>query len=401
MRRLGKMSSSARLAARLQLLDHEELANVAAELSQELMEHISRHPKALRSADALLSKRNPVPAWAVSQIFLSADLLPSVFSTLELEDCAASSVCSAWHEAWIATDEGRRGLRAAQMPVFDCGIDMMRCRMFDDPAGSRLVIANRAEGSLHVLDASGRTVFTGRNSELSNNWSSTSVTVDRIYAVLRNPHSQARIRSYTIADGFPVIAECVEDYAELEWITPVPAAGLLFVVGCPVEYGNGEVDEIIALDAHTLQVRRRFGYGVFSGEVYGIAPVDDELYVAERRNGCLQVFNMAGDHLRTVARGDWRQPQQLLHVDGRLYLLEHEGDEEDHEGDEEEQNKAESDWSEDRRAAGTRIFVLNLQGETLQVWTTNRLRAMHLLGHKLLVQTSSFSSGGFLALKGL
>ena len=78
-----------RLSARLAGLDHEALLSYAAELS---FSH--RH-----TADVLLAKHSPLPAWARDEVLLSADLLPYVFATLQMEDNAAASVCQALCEA--------------------------------------------------------------------------------------------------------------------------------------------------------------------------------------------------------------------------------------------------------------------------------------------------------------
>ena len=61
----------------------------------------------------------------------------------------------------------------------------------------------------------------------------------------------------------------------------------------------------------------------------------------------------------------WREPKQLLHVDGRLYLREYDCDDEE---EDEEWYKDAADWSDEKKAAGNRIFVLTPEGRALQVW---------------------------------
>ena len=321
------------------------------------------------AADALLA--GLVPAWAVSQIFLSDDLLPWMFATLEMKDCAAASVCSAWRAAWIATEEGRRGLRHVEMPAF--GYDIAEMPIASSPAGDILCHSNN--DTLTVVDAACRAVFTCQGAKLPFLVSSC-----RLYEL----HQSNHIKSYAMADDLPQIAEHIDDRYD-GFTSLTLAAGLLFAIGFPYEYADGAVDEIVALDAETLVVRARFGKSVFAIEANGLAVIGDELYAAEKQRGCLQVFSLAGEHLRTIARGGWRQPDELLHYDGRLYLTEYAGLDEEHDDDEEE----EADWSEDRKAAGRRIFVLTPQGETLQVWKSpggEFLGPMHLFGRKLLVQ---------------
>ena len=94
-----------RYRERLAGLDHEALLSYAAELS-----FAHRH-----EADALLAKYSPLSALARDEVLLSADLLPNLFATLQLEDGAAASVCQAWKAAWVATNDGRRGRRPTPM----------------------------------------------------------------------------------------------------------------------------------------------------------------------------------------------------------------------------------------------------------------------------------------------
>ena len=98
-----------RCRERLAVLDHETLLSYAAELS-----FTHRH-----EADALLAKHSPLPSWARDEVLLSADLLPHVFATLEMKDNAAAAVCQAWNAAWVATNDGRRGLRPVALPELD------------------------------------------------------------------------------------------------------------------------------------------------------------------------------------------------------------------------------------------------------------------------------------------
>ena len=129
--------------------------------------------------------------------------------------------------------------------------------------------------------------------------------------------------------------------------------GLLFCV--LYEDGDGELEEIVALDAQTLQPRHRFGLSLLK-EAGGMAVVGEELFVCDCGNDRLQVFSLAGEHRRSIT-GEWKRPAALCFVKDRLYLVE------------------EQDYVEDEDGelvdplCGRRIFVLSLQGETLQVYT--------------------------------
>ena len=112
-----------------------------------------------------------------------------------------------------------------------------------------------------------------------------------------------------------------------------------------------EQDEIIALDAQTLQPRHRFGLSLLSCAC-GLTVVGEELFVCNKDNDRLQVFSLAGEHRRSIT-GEWKRPVALCLVKDRLYLVE----------------EADEDGRVINPLQGRHIFVLSLQGDTLQVYT--------------------------------
>ena len=110
---------------------------------------------------------------------------------------------------------------------------------------------------------------------------------------------------------------------------------------------DGTTDEIIALDAQTLELRHRFGLGLFDG-AQQLAVVGDELYVCDIWNDRLQVFSLTGEHRRSIT-GVWRWPRRLCCAKDRLYLVE--------------------GGQDSISVQGHRILVLSLQGDILQVVT--------------------------------
>ena len=152
---------------------------------------------------------------------------------------------------------------------------------------------------------------------------------------------------------------------------------------------------IVALDAHTLEQQYSFGSSVFQADgyydtpIHGITVAGDALYVGDNIRGCLQVFSLAGEHLREV-RGEWGAPEQVLHFNGRLYLFEHVPEIGFHDdGDENAESK--------RLCVGKRLFVLSLQGETLQVWrpraSDHWLHGMCMMGSKLVLRVGKSPNG--------
>ena len=123
-----------------------------------------------------------------------------------------------------------------------------------------------------------------------------------------------------------------------------------------VLYGDEEQDEIVALDAQTLQPRHRFGLSLLK-DACTMVVVGEELFVCDRGNGRLQVFSLAGEHRRSIM-GEWKRPEALCFVKDRLYLVE------------QVDNASVDEWGELMNPLqGRRIFVLSLQGDTLQVYT--------------------------------
>ena len=77
-----------------------------------------------------------------------------------------------------------------------------------------------------------------------------------------------------------------------------------------------------------------------------MAVVGEELFVCDENNNRLQVFSLAGEHRRSIA-GEWKKPEKVCFAKDRLYLVESVLGQE---------------------GVGRRIFVLSLQGDTLQVY---------------------------------
>ena len=133
--------------------------------------------------------------------------------------------------------------------------------------------------------------------------------------------------------------------------------GLLFCV--LFDEDDETQDEIVALDAQTLQPRYQFGLSLLK-DATGLVVVGEELFVCDKDNDRLQVFSLAGEHRRSIT-GEWKQPTGLCLVEDRLYLVE--------EADNEVEEEGEQLAIIFSGQQGRRIVVLSLQGEILQVYT--------------------------------
>ena len=85
-------------------------------------------------------------------------------------------------------------------------------------------------------------------------------------------------------------------------------------------------------NAHTLEQQFTFGSGFFQADADSMTHratcmtvAGNALYIGRGHSYSLQVFSLAGEHLREVS-GDFRVPLQVQHFKERLYLL----DEEEH-----------------------------------------------------------------------
>jgi len=197
-----------------------------------------------------------------------------------------------------------------------------------------------ANSEVHILDSSMRVLQTvpgeNRGFIAASDDSIFYASVDAV--VHRASHHGTVDAEYQLDDYhfyFPVLAP----------------GGLLFCV-IHMDFDDPDLDEIIALDAQTLQPRHRFGRGLLN-DAGQLAVVGDELYACDTGNDRLQVFSLTGEHRRSIT-GEWRSPLRLCFAKDRLYLVE-----EDYHGVADEH----------RQVQGRRILVLSLQGDILQVVT--------------------------------
>ena len=194
----------------------------------------------------------------------------------------------------------------------------------------------------------------------------------------------ASLRRCTYDLTFVAQYELLQGYYSAGYVVLAPG-DLLFCVMYPVNVEvmypvNVEIrdyeqrDEIIALDAQTMQLRYRFGLGLLSDAKH-MCVIADELFVCDNGNNRVQVFSLTGEHRRSIS-GEWMHPQHLCFVSGRLYL---------HVDPHLDDQEATFSISVARR-----ILVLSLQGDILQEFTHPSENAVEFLSicyfdHKLLV----------------
>jgi hypothetical protein len=376
-----------RLSLRLGQLPHDVLAELAAQLC-------SDSPALQAAAEECMAAHTPLPHEMVERVLLSPDLVPHILGPLESEDGAAAAVCSQWLVGWKATNEPRRRLKPVPLDFPEEFVTSSGFRMAGTPDG-RLVV--RTSNVLRILDSNMRvlqeTVDEGQG---ENHAHPIAANDDSLFYASYAPSA---LRRYS-HDGTVDAEYQLEDY---EFHCPVLApGGLLFCV----IYMDDDRDEIIALDAQTLQLRHRFGLGLLYGVLH-LAVVGDELYAGDTGNDRLQVFSLTGEHRRSIT-GEWRSPESLCFAKDRLYLVELKPDMEDREEDEDGE-PVEPAFP----LQGRRILVLSLQGDILQVVThptepTAKFTSICCFDRKLLARYTFDSAGevsaqgyGMFALRGL
>ena len=330
---------ASRMAARLADLSHAQLLEIAAAGCEASTQVKNR-------ADALLAAHKPLVQQAVEGVLLSSDLVPHLLAPLQLEDGAAAAVCSRWAEGWKATSEGRRRLRKV---AFDFPHrDLLGSHSFDMAVipgdDARLVVKS---GSLvHIL----RHDMSVVSSFETPSFGGVAASEEFLYK------NDANTEVVCLTHDGTEVAKYQDPDMHID--SPVLGpGGLLF---CLLYDDHGiEDDEIVALDAQTLQPRHRFGLSLLN-EACGMAVVGEELFVCDTGNDRLQVFSLAGEHRRSIT-GEWKWPAKLCFVKDRFYLLE---------APLERAGDAASDEAHLLNPLqGRRIFVLSLQGDTLQVYT--------------------------------
>ena len=353
---------SSRLSARLSQLPHDVLAELAAQLCSE-------SPAQQAAAEECMAAHNPLPHEMVERVLLSPDLVPHILGPLVAEDGAAAAVCSQWLVGWKATNEPRRRLKQVPLDFPQELATSKELHMSATPDG-RLVLG--AFFDVHILD---RSMLVLQTMARGTGHGSIAANDDSIFrwngagAVRRSTHEGTLVAEYHL-EGY---------YSSCPVLAP---GGLLFCV-ISKKGVETDLDEIIALDAQTMQLRHRFGLGLFNSPQM-LVVLGDELYVCDTGNHCLQVFSLAGEHRRSVT-GEWRSPQLLYFAKDRLYLIERKPE------DEEEDSDEDDDALESiNPLQGRRILVLSLQGDILQVVThptepTAQFTSVCYFDHKLLV----------------
>ena len=287
------MAPASRLAARLVDLSHAQLLEIAAAGCEASAEVKNR-------ADAILAAHKPLAQWAVEGVLLSSDLVPHLLAPLQLADGAAAAVCSRWAVGWKATSEGRRRLTRV---AFDFPQDLLGKKSLNlavTPGGDELVASAASAGSSRTtVRILARDMSSGSkllmlpvgHGEIAAGEQLLYITAGFGAEVRSLTHDRTEVARY-------------EDQDKLISHPVLGPGGLLFCV--LFDESDPKLDEIITLDAQTLQPRHRFGLSMLRNAC-GLVVTEEELFVCDTGNDRLQVFSLAGEHRRSIT-GEWKAP---------------------------------------------------------------------------------------------
>ena len=326
---------SSRLSLRLGQLPHDVLAELAARLCSE-------SPALQAAAEECMAAHGPLPLDMVEHVLLSPDLLPSILGPLETEDGAAAAVCTQWLAGWQATNEPPWPRRRLKVVPLELPEELHKSGDMAATPDGRLVV--HRVPTVQILDRSMRVVTVAGS---HRSCSLIAADDEAIFTCYDKSVCRSTYDGTTVADFELEVHQFA--YGALS------PGGLLFSLIWNAEE-DADTDEIVALDAKTLQPRYRFGLGLLNG-AQQLCVVGDELYVCDKINDRLQVFSFTGEHRRSIT-GEWRSPLFLCSAKDRLYLVEeeymHGGDDDDDDADPLQRH---------------RLLVLSLQGGVLQVVT--------------------------------
>lgn len=366
---------SAPAAARImERLKHAALP--CEELLELLAESACHSAATRRLVDAHLAVADPLPEKQRDEVALSPDLIPHIFETLGLEDCAASSVCKEWALAW--TTRNRQTLRAVPLPQLDFALESPSA-LAVLPGGEQLCIAEDGETKrVRIVDKNMRLLRTLGGHKFGIRFPGTVTDmvagVDGLYVAERT--TPPRVRRFKL-DTFAVAATHALD---THWSF---YSSLALAPGGPLFVANENSRQVLALDALTLEVR--FDCWSLGGDVSGLAVRGDELFMGMGEDNSICVLSLAGELRRTIDACDrpapgkypqasrsslepweWRAPFRLCCVADRLFFTEYSEmfDYGDPELTEDEQKE--------RRMAGRHVIVLTPEGTQLQAYQSPR-----------------------------
>jgi len=341
-------------ASSLALVD-DRLAFLVSKLPAEEILKIALHGLRTSAATRTFATERhaetyPLPQWCVSNVLLSADLLPKIFSSLSLRDGGrASGACQTWNNTWKAVRQSRalkhEKMVGPALPWVEAESEPLELH---DPRSlmalpNRDVVIGTSSGLLHCTpDFKVKRKITHHGNLEIGHVDGMQCDADTVL-VVANYH----IMSFKLSDLSPRRRCEVGDY----YVSPTISADDVFAC----TRGN----QITVLDKASLEERARVGEGMLGG-VVAMAVLGERLYVSDNGNyphARVHIFSLQGEHRRTVDLYDVWMINELTAAHGQLFATEYYDEAEDIE-DEAVIERASADM-------GKRVLTLSPQLEVL------------------------------------
>ena len=314
------------LAPRLAKLSHAQLVDLAAAGCMESAELKNR-------ADAMVAEVAPLPSWCVESVLLSPDLLPVLFASLGLSECAAASVCSAWARAYA------RHLR-------HCGYvcpTVLRTFKLHHPKGSSMlaggVLAVSSRDGLQFVaardDSDPQALAACQGSALAKRQLGWPMGLEQCNdGLLVCAYQGGRLRKFEKTGPMAELASAPPP-TEFDGgfqcsAVHQPSQRIYAVVGCD-DYDDGLCrNAVVVMDANlqiTATVEARVGTDLDGdeGPIGGIAVLDDTVIVLANHfhpeGTGLRLLDLEGRHTRTICAGRFREPQAITAAHGKIYVI--------------------------------------------------------------------------------
>ena len=326
--------------SRLAKLSHAQLLEFAVDACES-------SPELKNKADALIAQVAPLPAWCVD-ILMSPDLLPQLFSSLGLSEHAAAGVCSTWSHAYSRQLRRCRYINPtrvrwlADMSLRPTGLCML--------PGSVLAITSAGEsGSTTVnfvaarSDTDPQALAAYRASSLAArrfNWLMGMARTNEGLLACSSDDPSAGLYKFALDGSMdelataPVLAEYPQGFGRCAVHQQTQRT-------FAVAMGSGiESNAVTILDSH-LQVVATVEAAETNGEdpIRDVAVHGDQVLVltgdCHAMGPGLGLLDLDGRFLRSIAAGQFRNPQAVAASDGRAFVID--ADDEEVEDDEEDE----------------------------------------------------------------
>ena len=305
----------------------DRLAFLVSELPAEEILKIALHgicnsTTTRKFATGCHAKINPLPQWCASDVLLSADLLPKVFSSLSLRDgCRASGACRTFFQVFAHVVQGRMPKHVETfgpaLPCVEAGKEPLRLL---NPKGV-LALPNRdvlvtasihgglCNGILHCTpDLNIKREITHHGETELRYLGGLQCDANTVFA-----YARGHILSFKISDLSPLRRSVMSDWAQI------------FAISAEDLYVRTDGNKIAVLDKASLVERSRFGEGIFHHNICAIAVLGERLYVSDDGNyphARVHIFSLQGDYRRTVNLDDVWSIDRLTAAHGRLFATE-------------------------------------------------------------------------------